>query len=213
VVAVTSLSCTEVTRDEPGGATSASSQQPGGAGPSAGADDAAGADARPVACDEAVRPEEGDPVHLDPADPTLPDELYADRPPASGPHLAAWLEAGVYDGPIDERAVVHNLEHGAVWVAYDAAALDAGSVAELERWAGMRNDAGLANDAGAGLVVAPYDEPMDAAVALRGWLIGLDCDGVDLSRFDTFLREHFGPAGQAPERGLAPSFDAVLRSI
>lgn len=164
-----------------------------------------------VSCEAGPVEDEGDPIHVDPQD-TATEELYRDRPPASGPHLGAWLDARVYDGPVDERAVVHNLEHGAVAIFYDADRLAAEDLEALTAWAEARNWAGLANSAGAGLIVAPFDGDLGSVVALRAWLVAGDCDGFDAVQADEFLREHFGAAGQAPERRLAPSLDAVLQS-
>ena len=49
-----------------------------------------------------------------------------------GEHFAAWLDCGVYDAPVPDEVAVHDLEHGAVWITYDADALDAEQVAALE---------------------------------------------------------------------------------
>jgi hypothetical protein len=49
-----------------------------------------------------------------------------------GPHDPVWLECGVYDQPVRNENAVHDLEHGAVWIAYDAG-LDAADVRALAR--------------------------------------------------------------------------------
>ena len=48
---------------------------------------------------------------------------YAQTPPAGGDHNAIWLNCGIYDQPVPNENAVHALEHGAVWVTYDAAAV------------------------------------------------------------------------------------------
>ncbi len=48
---------------------------------------------------------------------------YAQTPPVGGDHNAVWLNCGIYDQPVPDENAVHALEHGAVWVTYDAAAV------------------------------------------------------------------------------------------
>lgn len=145
--------------------------------------------------------------HVDPDGPA-PPELYDRRPATAGDHLGEWVEAAVYDEAPDERSVVHNHEHGAVSVWFDPSAIADGDLEALRSWAASRN-AELANDAGAGIIVAPFDEGLadGAAVAFRAWSGGLDCAAFDRVVADGFLLERFG---QAPEGNLAPDLDAVV---
>ena len=43
---------------------------------------------------------------------------YKTNPPTSGDHIAQPQDWGVYDHEIDEKAVVHSLEHGGIWITY-----------------------------------------------------------------------------------------------
>ncbi|MFI2708426.1 DUF3105 domain-containing protein, partial [Nocardioides sp. CER28] len=52
-------------------------------------------------------------------DHTQEDVTYPMTPPAGGPHDPVWLECGAYDEPVRDENAVHDLEHGAVWIAYD----------------------------------------------------------------------------------------------
>lgn len=136
------------------------------------------------------------------------EELYDTRPPAAGDHLGRWVEAAVHQQAPDERAVVHNHEHGAVSVWYAPDRIDDAELEELTTWAESRN-ADLANDAGAGVVLAPFDGGLagDAVVAFRAWTGGLDCATFDRVVADGFLLERFG---DAPEGGLAPDLTGVV---
>lgn len=161
--------------------------------------DAAAAAGQAAGCE--VRHADGDldGTHLDPADAPPADELYADRPALGGPHFAEWLPAGVIAGPVEERAAVHNLEHGAVAV-YRSPDLDDDEADAITQWAEARNDAGLLDErSGAGLLVAPWDGRLDPPVAFRAWGVAADCTRFDEVFADGFVREHFGPAGAAPE--------------
>ncbi len=127
----------------------------------------------------------------------------------AGDHFGEWLTTDVYDEPVDERRVVHNHEHGAVSAWYDPDAVAGDELAALTGWAARRNEAGLANDAGAGVIVSPYPEALDApaAVSFRSWSGGLDCETFDEVVADGFLLDHLG---QAPEGNLAPGLDGIV---
>ncbi|MTV26975.1 DUF3105 domain-containing protein [Nitriliruptoraceae bacterium ZYF776] len=164
-----------------------------------------------AACEVTESAVGADRTHLDPAGAPPPQELYEQRPPAAGPHFAEWLDPGVYEGEIEERAAVHNLEHGAVVVWHDPA-LDDDQLTELRGWAERRNAAGLLDTrTGAGIIVAPFaDAPLTAPIAFRAWEVAGDCAAFSEVVADEFVRTHFGPAGTAPERNLAPDPADVL---
>ncbi len=43
---------------------------------------------------------------------------YNTNPPTSGDHLAEAESWGVYDKGIEDKAAVHGLEHGGIWISY-----------------------------------------------------------------------------------------------
>ena len=45
---------------------------------------------------------------------------YNSNPPTSGPHYAQPAAWGVYGSELLDEQVIHNLEHGGVWISYDA---------------------------------------------------------------------------------------------
>jgi hypothetical protein len=137
-----------------------------------------------------------------------PEELYERRPPTDGDHLGRWVDAGVHDEAPDERAVVHNHEHGAVSVWYAPDAVDDADLDALTAWAEARNGV-LANQAGAGVVVAPFQDGLagSAVIAFRSWTGGLDGERFDDVVADGFLLERFG---EAPEGNLAPDLTGVV---
>lgn len=160
-------------------------------------------------CETAEHEPDGEPAHFAPDAAPPADELYTIRPPMSGPHFGSWLDVDVYGGPIDERAAVHNLEHGAIVVWYDPGGLEEGAVQELIAWAEERNDGGLASArVGAGLIVAPYDgAELSQPLAFRAWQVTGDCAGFDRRYADMFVLRYFGSRGHAPEGNLAPDVD------
>lgn len=47
-----------------------------------------------------------------------PRPEYNSNPPSSGAHYAQTVRGGFYDVPLRDENVVHNLEHGDVWITY-----------------------------------------------------------------------------------------------
>lgn len=112
------------------------------------------------------------------------DVDYPQSPPVGGPHDPAWLDCGVYDEPVPEENLVHDLEHGTVFLAHDPD-LDADQVAAL---------AGLLPQNG---IMAPYDD-LGAPVVVTVWGRQLALTGADDPRLPLFL-ETFGAGQTAPE--------------
>jgi hypothetical protein len=116
---------------------------------------------------------------------------YPVLPPPGGPHNPVWANCGFYDEPIADEHLVHDLEHGAVWLAYapDLPAAEVDAVRELVR----------ANDK---TVAAPYDDlPPGAAVVATAWARQLVLDTVDDPRLEEFVVQ-YQDGSQAPEAGV-----------
>lgn len=45
---------------------------------------------------------------------------YNSNPPSSGWHYASPARGGFYEEPLPDERIIHNLEHGDVWIAYRA---------------------------------------------------------------------------------------------
>lgn len=113
---------------------------------------------------------------------------YDLTPPAGGDHFPAWLNCGTYDVQPPDEVVVHALEHGAVWIAYQPSMADE-DVATLVDAFGSRDK----------VMITPHaDAPM--AVALRAWGFALDLDDVTDPRIAEFVVAFEG-ADSAPEPG------------
>lgn len=127
-----------------------------------------------------------------------PDRIYPNRPTSSGVHLPRWILTGVYDKEIDERLLVHNLEHGYVVVYHDAGA-DPEAVAELEANAEERIGSGAPK-----LIVTPWigELPEEANFAFVAWRQRQLCEQYDEGVLLEFLTNHHGLRGQAPEKDL-----------
>lgn len=128
-----------------------------------------------------------------------PDQLYPDRPATSGQHLPTWIISGAYEKQIDERLLVHNLEHGYVNFLYrpDAPQETVDALLAFVR-SGIEGDTPK-------LIAAPYDQPLpgDATFAITAWNSRQVCRDFDEAVAQSFVdRYHGGEA--APERFLDP---------
>jgi hypothetical protein len=56
---------------------------------------------------------------------------YSSNPPTSGPHWPQPAEWGIYKATQPDEQLVHNLEHGGIWISYKPE-MDADTVAKLE---------------------------------------------------------------------------------
>lgn len=43
---------------------------------------------------------------------------YNSNPPTSGPHYVQPADWGIYDKELPDEQLVHNLEHGGIWISY-----------------------------------------------------------------------------------------------
>lgn len=116
--------------------------------------------------------------------------VYAQTPPAGGPHNPSWQNCGVYTSALYNEYVVHSLEHGAVWITY-------GPTLSPED---VRTLAGLAQ--GRTHVLVSPNGQQTAPVVLTAWGAQLPVDGVGDARIRAFLDKYEqGPT--TPERGAA----------
>jgi hypothetical protein len=131
-----------------------------------------------------------------------PDFRYNSYPPTSGPHFPPGPKApavwGIYDTPIDETALVHNLEHGGVVVQYGSD-VPQSTIDQITAW--YQDDPN-------GLVVAPIwpsiqaTAPKDAndKIFLTSWTHLMTCPTFDEGAFSSFRDDFRGPTGDAPEK-------------
>ncbi|MFY9493359.1 MAG: DUF3105 domain-containing protein [Minisyncoccia bacterium] len=130
---------------------------------------------------EANRPGEAIPVqpaeHIQPGQP-LPG-LYLSNPPVSGWHYGETVEWGIYDQELVDQNVIHNLEHGGIWITYKPD-IPAELVENLKRVAGEYKRK---------VVLSPRaanDSPI--ALAAWGWLDKFDY--FDEARIKKFIKAY-----------------------
>lgn len=104
---------------------------------------------------------------------------YQASPPLGGPHDGIWADCGgtVYDTPVRTENMVHSMEHGAVWIAYDPAAVTGSA---LESLAGRAEGQEYT-------MLSPYPG-LDSPISLQSWGHQLRVERADDPRIGQFVQ-------------------------
>lgn len=133
-----------------------------------------------------------------------PDRVAYDRyPPMGGPHDPTWAacDGVVYDRPVRNEMMVHSLEHGAVWIAYNPDTLSPADLADLTA---------LVPQVGY-LVMSPYPD-LDTPLSLQAWGHQLPLESGADPRFQEFLLAMLRNPFLTPEPNATcsnPTFDVA----
>ncbi|MFO0662739.1 MAG: DUF3105 domain-containing protein [Polyangiaceae bacterium] len=123
---------------------------------------------------------------------------YNSNPPSSGPHYSRWAAFREYETPVDRRYYVHDLEHGAVVLAYKCAtaAECPEIVAELRKVvANIKTDPLCTDGVRVRYVMTP-DPLLNTKVAIAAWGFTYNADCVDVPTLSAFANQNYG---RAPE--------------
>jgi len=105
---------------------------------------------------------------------------YNSNPPSSGWHYASPAHGGFYNEPLPDERVIHNLEHGDIWIAYRPDISDVAKDA-LESFAGQY------------VVVSPRAEN-NGDISLVSWgrvdTFDIENDVVDEGRISDFIKRY-----------------------
>ena len=116
---------------------------------------------------------------------------YDRLPPAGGDHNPTPAPCGFYTQAIPDEHIVHSLEHGAVWIAYDPD-LDVADIARLQALV----------DGQADVIATPYaDLPAGSTVVVSSWGRQLLLDAADDPRLEEFV-EQYRRFKEAPEANI-----------
>jgi hypothetical protein len=117
---------------------------------------------------------------------------YTKAPPDGGRHAPVWADCNgtVYPVPVRNEQMVHALEHGAVWIAYNVDEVtgdDRQSLADRV-------------DGQPYLLMSPYPA-LDAPISLQAWGHQLKLDDPNDQRIDQFIKALRENQYTAPEPG------------
>jgi Protein of unknown function (DUF3105) len=116
---------------------------------------------------------------------------YDPAPPTGGEHFPVPATCGFYeDDPPPDELLVHDLEHGAVWIAYDPD-LDEAQKSALSTLVAQQ----------AKVTATPYPD-LDSPLVVTAWARQLVLDSVDDPRLAQFI-ETYRNSSNAPEPNAA----------
>ena len=118
---------------------------------------------------------------------------YNSDPPTGGWHYDTPAQTGIYDVEFKDEQLVHNLEHGHIWISYQPS-LDKDSVEKL---------AGIAKSYGSKIIMAPRAKN-DSPIAIASWEYLEKFDKVDEASIRAFIDYHRGHGPEdVPDFGFA----------
>ena len=135
-------------------------------------------------------------------DPSKTSPEWNTDPPTSGPHYAVPAVFGIYEEPIELARLLHNLEHGGIYILYGKDVPDS-TVEQLRSFYEHHKT---------GTIMAPLDRLGDK-IALGAWVVDGDthngflaeCTSYNENTFGTFFRtlqfrgpERFDPSQLQP---------------
>ncbi len=104
---------------------------------------------------------------------------YNSNPPTSGPHYVTPANWGVYRQTIADEIVLHNLEHGGIWISYRDQT-DEKTIAQLEAITGQYP----------GNIIVTYRPSNDRPIAVAAWGRLLLLDTVDSAQIYNFANRY-----------------------
>ncbi len=104
---------------------------------------------------------------------------FNSNPPTSGQHYAEPANWGIYDEQLLDERLVHNLEHGGIWISYKPD-LDPTQIAELKN---------IADDYTLKVIMTPRPEN-DSPIVVASWGRLLKLDQADDGQIKDFIKAY-----------------------
>lgn len=117
---------------------------------------------------------------------------YDRFPPIGGPHDDVWADCSgiVYTTPVRNENMMHSLEHGTVWIAYNPDQIKDAALDKLKTKV----------EGQPYMMLSPYTG-LDRPISLQSWGHQLKLDSADDGRIDDFIKSLRGNRFIAPEAG------------
>lgn len=122
---------------------------------------------------------------------------YSSDPPSSGWHYDAPAPVGFYADPVPDERVIHNIEHGDIWIAYHPRVSEESGAIVVAREFEFDGK----------VIITPREEnDTDIALVAWEWVDAFDIESVEgdealRQRIDDFIKRH---RNQGPENVNQP---------
>jgi hypothetical protein len=110
---------------------------------------------------------------------------YNSNPPTSGPHAAA-LRTAVYDRTLPDENLIHNLEHGHIWLSYR----DREDTEAIELFERLQSQFPSS-------VIVTYRPANDSRLAVAAWTRLLKLEEADEEQILAFIARYFDKAPES----------------
>ena len=118
--------------------------------------------------------------------------VYNSNPPAGGWHYDISAQTGIYDTAFPDEQLIHNLEHGHIWIAYKPN-LSAEQIKKL---------ADIAKIYGSKIIMTPR-EANDTPIVFVAWEYLLKMETLDEARAKAFINTYRGNGPETiPDSGF-----------
>lgn len=123
-------------------------------------------------------------AHIDEGSTNHP--AYNSNPPTSGWHWPRPAPWGSYNTTQPDERLIHNLEHGGIWISYKPGKVEADTVSKIQDFAKRYRK----------IIVEPR-EANDASISLAAWAWLQNLDEYDENAILRFIEAHYD---MAPEK-------------
>lgn len=109
---------------------------------------------------------------------------YNSNPPTSGPHWPDPAKSGVYDNQLPDEELIHDLEHGYIWISYRVAkeATDSAGISGDEK----KKLTEIVTGESWKMILEPREQD-DAKIVLAAWGRLLKMDSLDEGKIKEFI--------------------------
>ncbi len=114
--------------------------------------------------------------HVNPGD---AHPAYNSNPPTNGWHYPNWADWGIYADTIPDEYLIHNLEHGGIWISYrdsDNTEL----INQLQQLVSTDSDR----------VIMTHRAADDSAISVAAWGVLLNLDQFDAASIEAFIQKY-----------------------
>lgn len=123
-----------------------------------------------------------------------PGSNYNSDPPTSGPHWPNDANKGIYDKELPDKQLIHNLEHGFIWISYQPGNADLQSSTSSAGIKGATQEEvnqlkSIVEKDGWKIVMEPRAKDQ-AKIVLAAWGRVLKLDGFDQKRVKDFISSY-----------------------